>query len=68
VLPENRGQGVGKALMDAMFDELRRRGIRDWRVSTLTTNVDAIRFYKKFGVIPMEESFLGHVPNLSQSS
>ena len=63
VLPEERSHGVGRALMAAMFDELRRRSIQDWRVSVLKTNVDAIRFYERLGVIPTVESFIGRVPD-----
>jgi GNAT superfamily N-acetyltransferase len=62
VLPEHRGEGVGRALMDAMFAELRELGVTTWAVGAVATNADAIRFYERLGVLPFFNSFLGAVP------
>ena len=62
VLPERRGEGVGRALMEAVFQELRRLGVREWAVGAVATNAGAIRFYERLGVVPFIRSFLGAVP------
>ena len=44
VLHHARGQGVGWMLMDAMFAELRARGVSEWRVGVVTSNKRALAF------------------------
>ena len=62
VLPGHRGQGVGRALIDAMFAELREQGVTTWGVGAVTTNVNAIRFYERLGVLPFFNNYVGAVP------
>jgi len=62
VLPEQRGRGIGSALMKEVFEELRRVGVKQWAVGAISTNADAIRFYERLGVLPFVTSFMGAVP------
>jgi ribosomal protein S18 acetylase RimI-like enzyme len=47
-----RGSGLGTALMDAAEEELRRRGVRAMFVGVVTSNEDALRFYRRRGLEP----------------
>lgn len=49
VLPERRGEGVGAALLEAVWDRLAKAGVDEIGISTTTTNVDAQRFYERQG-------------------
>jgi GNAT superfamily N-acetyltransferase len=49
VLPERRGDGVGSALIDAVWGHLGEHGIDDMAITTTKTNVDAHRFYERHG-------------------
>src|SRR2546425_5345434 len=46
VSPELRGKGVGKQMMEAALDHLRRRGVRTVR---LNAYLNAVRFYERLG-------------------
>ena len=61
VAPAVRGQGVGTRLMDAVEQELRRIGIRAFRVLVIAANADARRFYEGRGLIPISQVLLGRV-------
>jgi GNAT superfamily N-acetyltransferase len=52
VLPEERGSGVGAALMDASREWARERGVRTINVGLAHTNVGARRFYEREGFTP----------------
>jgi GNAT superfamily N-acetyltransferase len=54
VLPEERGGGVGTALLDAVDAELAARGVRDLQVSVMAGNADALRLYQRRGLLPAE--------------
>jgi GNAT superfamily N-acetyltransferase len=54
VLPEERGGGVGTALLDAVDAELATRGVRDLQVSVMAGNADALRLYQRRGLLPAE--------------
>ena len=62
MLPESRGRGVGTALVEAVFSELRALGVRQWAVGAIASNADAIRFYERFDVLPFMVAFIGNVP------
>jgi ribosomal protein S18 acetylase RimI-like enzyme len=62
VTAEWRSRGLGRRLVEAMFDELRRLGVRDWSVAAIASNADAIRFYERLGLTPYLVSFIGRVP------
>ena len=54
VAPEVRGGGVGTALMDALDARLAELGIADLSVAVMAANEDAIRFYRRRGLVPVE--------------
>lgn len=49
VLPELRGQGVGRLLLDAMTAHLDTLGVKSVSVSQVAANEDARRFYERAG-------------------
>jgi GNAT superfamily N-acetyltransferase len=49
VLPERRGEGIGVALIDAVWARLSSLGVEDMAITTTTTNVDSHRFYEREG-------------------
>ena len=54
VLPEERGAGVGTALLDAVDRELAARGVADLQVAVMAGNADALRLYERRGLAPAE--------------
>jgi ribosomal protein S18 acetylase RimI-like enzyme len=50
VAPDERGRGLGSALMDAVDAELERRGVTDLEVAVLAGNERALRFYGRRGL------------------
>jgi GNAT superfamily N-acetyltransferase len=54
VIPEERGAGVGSALLDAVDAELDARGVRDLQVAVMAGNADALRLYERRGLRPAE--------------
>lgn len=61
VQPENRGQGVGAALMAACRKELDRREIHFWVLETLTSNRAALRLYEREGFSPFMVKMVQHL-------
>jgi ribosomal protein S18 acetylase RimI-like enzyme len=55
VLPEHRSGGVGALLLEEVWSRLAERGVDDLAITTVTTNVDARRFYERHG---FNESFV----------
>jgi ribosomal protein S18 acetylase RimI-like enzyme len=53
VAPEERGQGIGSRLLDAVDAELARLGIGDLFIAALVGNVAAIRLYERRGLRPV---------------
>jgi len=49
VLPQLRGHGYGRALMDHVLEEFRRRGFAEVTLWVLEENWNARRFYEKSG-------------------
>lgn len=49
VLPELRRSGIGSELLDAVEEELRRRGVGDLEITTATTNADAQQLFERRG-------------------
>jgi ribosomal protein S18 acetylase RimI-like enzyme len=54
VSPEERGAGVGTALLDAVDAELAARGVADLRVAVMAGNAAALRLYERRGLRPAE--------------
>lgn len=49
VLPNRRGEGVGAALIEAVWARLGERGVEDLAITTTITNIDSHRFYERHG-------------------
>jgi ribosomal protein S18 acetylase RimI-like enzyme len=54
VAPEVRGGGVGTTLMDALDERLAELGVTDLSVAVMAANEDALRFYRRRGLVPVE--------------
>jgi ribosomal protein S18 acetylase RimI-like enzyme len=55
-------QPLGRALLDAVFGQLRALGVRHWAVGVVASNADAIRFYERLDLLPFVNSSIGEVP------
>jgi GNAT superfamily N-acetyltransferase len=61
VLAGERGRGVGTAMFERIYAELRRLGVRELEVAVISKNAAALRFYERHGLLPFTVSFLGQV-------
>lgn len=52
VEPYYRGRGIGRALMDALFEEAKLNGGNKFTLEVRSSNEIAINFYKKFNFMP----------------
>lgn len=68
VLDGNRGEGVGTALLQGVYGELRDLGIEELAIGVLVTNRDAMRLYEREGFKPWVVITLGKVPPPSTES
>lgn len=59
VLPELRGAGVGRALMDAVRERFRARGYSHFELSSVPGNEDARAFYRHLGLEPAAVLMIG---------
>ncbi len=55
VAPPHRGAGIGEALMRAVLEEARTRGLREVSLEVLVQNEPAIRLYEKLGFAKVRE-------------
>ncbi len=58
-----RGQGVGRALMDAAYAVMRELGVSEVILYVLEGNDGAVRFYERLGLRPYLRVMLGPVPS-----
>jgi ribosomal protein S18 acetylase RimI-like enzyme len=61
VLPEERGSGVGSALLEAVRGGLRERGVEIWGLAVMDGNVEAMRFYERHGLRRFLVDMIGRV-------
>ncbi|MCL2447193.1 MAG: GNAT family N-acetyltransferase [Oscillospiraceae bacterium] len=54
VLPQHRGQGLGAAMMEKLFDQLCERGYARTSLSVQQNN-PAVRFYQRLGYVVTDE-------------
>lgn len=50
LLPETQGQGLGRRLMETLFSELTRRGVRGLHLGIDPNNTGAAAFYERLGM------------------
>lgn len=53
LLPEAQGQGLGRRLMNEMFDRLRERGVPAVHLALDPANAGAGLFYERLGFVPL---------------
>jgi GNAT superfamily N-acetyltransferase len=61
VLPDERGRGVGTALFERIYSELRELGVKELQVAVISKNAEALRFYERHGLLPFTVSYMGRV-------
>jgi ribosomal protein S18 acetylase RimI-like enzyme len=49
VLPEHRGDGIGTALLECVWEHLAKIGVEDLAITAAKSNVDSHRFYERHG-------------------
>ena len=54
LLPETQGQGLGRRLIETLFDELRRRGVPGLHLGMNPANAAAGAFYERLGMTLIE--------------
>jgi len=59
VLAEHRGDGLGAALLDAVWKRLAELGVEDMQITATVTNVNAQRFYERQGFAPRFTVYYG---------
>ena len=65
VLPGHRGRGLGTALVERMYEELRALGVGHFTVGVIASNADAVRFYERLGLTRFVVDYAGAVPDVS---
>jgi GNAT superfamily N-acetyltransferase len=63
VLPAHRGEGVGSALLDAVWERLGESDVDEMAVTTAVANVDSHRFYERSGLQPGFVVYYGKRPS-----
>jgi ribosomal protein S18 acetylase RimI-like enzyme len=63
VLPDERGAGVGTALMAATHELVRELGIDELMLYVMDGNERALRFYERYGMRPYLSVLVGRVPS-----
>jgi GNAT superfamily N-acetyltransferase len=59
VTPDQRGKGIGSAILNRAEKELSTIGAREIRLSVIAANADAIRFYRERGMSEVSVVMLG---------
>jgi len=62
VEPGRRGQGIGRALMRAVYGELRGLKVTELEIGVIFQNEQARRFYEREGFRPWAVEYFGPVP------
>lgn len=63
VLPEHRSEGVGAALLGAVWSRLAEIGVEDLAITAAKSNVDSHRFYERQGFTQGFVVFYGKIPS-----
>ncbi len=62
VLPEYRNKGFGQALVDHLFEQARKFGIRRVEIGIISKHRKLKNWYKKFGFIEKDTKKFDHLP------
>lgn len=54
LLPETQGQGLGRRLIETLFAELERRGVRGLHLGMDPDNIGAAAFYERLGMVELQ--------------
>jgi N-acetyltransferase len=65
VLADQRGKGIGAALLDAAWKRLAELGVEDMAITTTVTNANAQRFYERQGFSQRFAVYYGKSPGSS---
>ena len=55
VAKKMRRHGIGRALMDAFYELCREENVDEIRLDVFNKNVEASRFYERYGFLPLEQ-------------
>ena len=61
VVPEERGHGIGSALMNAVERDLAAAGIAEVRLRVIAANAQALQFYAARGMMPISQTLLRRI-------
>jgi GNAT superfamily N-acetyltransferase len=61
VVPEERGHGIGSALMEAVEHHVAAAGIAEFRLMVIAANAQALRFYADRGMTPISQTLLRRI-------
>ncbi len=64
VLPANRRNGFGKALVDHVFAQARSLGAKKISIGIIADDTDLKRWYRKLGFVELETQAFEHLPFL----
>ena len=64
VLPEHRGKGIGRRLMETVYVRMRTLGVEELSVVVVEQNEDARRFYEAEGFLPWHVTYFGPIPGV----
>lgn len=63
LLPDSRGLGIGKALVNRCLDYAREKGYQDCYLDTLSNMQAAIALYEKLGFVHLDQPLEGTIHN-----
>ena len=64
VLPDHRGEGIGRGLMDKVYERMRELDVAELSIVVVERNADARRFYEREGFLPWHTTYFGPIPDL----
>ena len=62
VLPEHRNKGFGQALVNHLFEQARKMGIRRVEIGLISKHRKLKKWYKKFGFVQKSTKKFDHLP------
>jgi ribosomal protein S18 acetylase RimI-like enzyme len=68
ILTDRRSEGIGAALLNAVWKRLAELGVEDMAITTTVTNIDAQRFYERQGFRQRFAVYYGKSPGSSSKT